>query len=239
MTDDRSPLISTGPVGSLPRRYPHHTLRRLCTVILGASLATLLAVFLLLLAFEDPAPAATDRLPGNATAHAAALRTYVRAIEASLPAPVSVSVSESAPVSVSLTTTRSEPGGDDVEALVASLARLSASVEALEAAAARLDTKAETLASQTRRGVPWWNPFVRRRLRRDIRAARVKYDDLERAFANPGGSSSKHVVSASGPGGGQTDGNPPPSPLRALFFSVFGSRLVRCVIRIATNSGYT
>ena len=55
MTDERSPLLTTVPVSSTPpRRYPHQTLRRLCTAALAASLCALLAVFLVLLVFDIP-----------------------------------------------------------------------------------------------------------------------------------------------------------------------------------------
>lgn len=51
MPGETTPLITTVQVGTVPRRYPHHTLRRFCSVALGSSLVALLVTFLWTVAF--------------------------------------------------------------------------------------------------------------------------------------------------------------------------------------------
>ena len=73
MADEHTPLVSTVQVGSVPRRYPHQTVRRFCTVALTLSLIALLVVFLVLLVF-GPVP------PENATEYATTLRSRTRTV---------------------------------------------------------------------------------------------------------------------------------------------------------------
>ncbi|KAI1368259.1 hypothetical protein F5Y08DRAFT_296108 [Xylaria arbuscula] len=47
MASERTPLITTVPVATPRRRYPHQTLRRFCTIALGSSLLALLITFLI------------------------------------------------------------------------------------------------------------------------------------------------------------------------------------------------
>lgn len=51
MSSETTPLITTVRVGSVPRRYPHQTFRRFCSVALGSSLVALLVTFLWTVAF--------------------------------------------------------------------------------------------------------------------------------------------------------------------------------------------
>ncbi|KAK6820855.1 hypothetical protein PG987_015255 [Apiospora arundinis] len=64
---ERTPLISSVIIGSSHHRYPHNTLRRFCTVILGASLIGLFTTFLFTVVFapheDDGAPPHTR--PGH------------------------------------------------------------------------------------------------------------------------------------------------------------------------------
>jgi N-acetylated-alpha-linked acidic dipeptidase len=46
MSNERTPLLTTVTVGSVPRRYPHQTLRRFCTIALGSTLVALFITFL-------------------------------------------------------------------------------------------------------------------------------------------------------------------------------------------------
>ncbi|ETS81812.1 hypothetical protein PFICI_06814 [Pestalotiopsis fici W106-1] len=52
MPSERTPLITTVKVGEVPRRYPHQTVRRFCSVALGSSLVALLLVFLWTFSFD-------------------------------------------------------------------------------------------------------------------------------------------------------------------------------------------
>ena len=89
MADEHTPLVSTVQVGSVPRRYPHQTVRRFCTVALTLSLIALLVVFLVLLVFgpvpigghhdhdhKHPLPVP----PENATEYATTLRSRTRTV---------------------------------------------------------------------------------------------------------------------------------------------------------------
>ncbi|KAK8061425.1 PA domain-containing protein [Apiospora phragmitis] len=65
---ERTPLITTVTIGSVPRRYPHNTLRRFCTIILGASLVGLFATFLFTVVFaphDEPPSHPTPHPPGH------------------------------------------------------------------------------------------------------------------------------------------------------------------------------
>ncbi|KAK8043696.1 PA domain-containing protein [Apiospora rasikravindrae] len=57
-SSERTPLIASVTIGSVPRRYPHNTLRRFCTIVLGASLIGLFTTFLFTVVFapHDEAP---------------------------------------------------------------------------------------------------------------------------------------------------------------------------------------
>lgn len=57
MADERTPLITTVTVGTVPRRYPHQTLRRFCTIALASLLIALFITFVATVAF---APHAED-----------------------------------------------------------------------------------------------------------------------------------------------------------------------------------
>lgn len=46
MSTERTPLITNVTVGSVPRRYPHQTLRRFCSIALGSTLVALFITFL-------------------------------------------------------------------------------------------------------------------------------------------------------------------------------------------------
>ncbi|KAK9777409.1 hypothetical protein SCAR479_05802 [Seiridium cardinale] len=52
MPSETTPLITTVKVGTVPRRYPHQTVRRFCTIALGSSLVALLVTFLWTVAFS-------------------------------------------------------------------------------------------------------------------------------------------------------------------------------------------
>ncbi|KAM0808156.1 hypothetical protein AB5N19_08498 [Seiridium cardinale] len=52
MSSETTPLITTVKVGTVPRRYPHQTVRRFCTIALGSSLVALLVTFLWTVAFS-------------------------------------------------------------------------------------------------------------------------------------------------------------------------------------------
>ncbi|KAH8682513.1 hypothetical protein BX600DRAFT_375449 [Xylariales sp. PMI_506] len=54
MPSETTPLLATVTVGTVPRRYPHQTLRRFCTVALSSALFVVLAVFLYVTAFDPP-----------------------------------------------------------------------------------------------------------------------------------------------------------------------------------------
>ncbi|KAI1384016.1 Zn-dependent exopeptidase [Hypoxylon trugodes] len=51
MASETTPLITTVTVGTVPRRYPHQTLRRFCTIALGSSLIALFITFLVSVVF--------------------------------------------------------------------------------------------------------------------------------------------------------------------------------------------
>ncbi|GAW21219.1 hypothetical protein ANO14919_107370 [Xylariales sp. No.14919] len=54
MANERTPLFTTVAVGTPRPRYPHHTLRRFCTVALGSSLVALLITFLVSVVYTPP-----------------------------------------------------------------------------------------------------------------------------------------------------------------------------------------
>ncbi|OTB00725.1 hypothetical protein M426DRAFT_75638 [Hypoxylon sp. CI-4A] len=56
MANESTPLITTVTVGSVPRRYPHQTLRRFCTIALGSSLVALFITFLVSVVFAPSHP---------------------------------------------------------------------------------------------------------------------------------------------------------------------------------------
>lgn len=56
MADERTPLFVTVRTAPPRHRYPHHTLRRFCTIALTSSLLALFAVFLLTFAFFSLPP---------------------------------------------------------------------------------------------------------------------------------------------------------------------------------------
>lgn len=61
---ERTPLIQTVPVAPPRHRYPHHTLRRFCTVVLGVIPLLVIAVVLYSLALPDSQDG--DGIPPNA-----------------------------------------------------------------------------------------------------------------------------------------------------------------------------
>lgn len=54
MADERTPLVATVRTAPPRQRYPHHTLRRFCTVALTCSLLALFTVFLFTFGFSEP-----------------------------------------------------------------------------------------------------------------------------------------------------------------------------------------
>lgn len=54
MPDERTPLIATVRTAPPRHRYPHHTLRRFCTIALTCSLLALFAVFFSTFGFSLP-----------------------------------------------------------------------------------------------------------------------------------------------------------------------------------------
>lgn len=54
MADERTPLITTVVTAPPRQRYPHHVLRRFCTIALSCSLIALFATFLFDFGFSDP-----------------------------------------------------------------------------------------------------------------------------------------------------------------------------------------
>ena len=67
-SSERTPLIASVTIGSAPRRYPHNTLRRFCTIVLGASLIGLFTTFLFTVVFaphEDDATSPHPHPPGH------------------------------------------------------------------------------------------------------------------------------------------------------------------------------
>lgn len=51
---ETTPLLTTVKVGTVPRRYPHQTFRRFCSIALGSSLVALLVTFFWTVAFTEP-----------------------------------------------------------------------------------------------------------------------------------------------------------------------------------------
>ncbi|KAI2625955.1 Zn-dependent exopeptidase [Hypomontagnella submonticulosa] len=64
MANETTPLITTVTVGEVRRRYPHQTLRRLCTLALSCSLIALFITFLVTVVFAPPHPT-PHRWPGH------------------------------------------------------------------------------------------------------------------------------------------------------------------------------
>ncbi|KAK8075107.1 PA domain-containing protein [Apiospora hydei] len=67
-SSERTPLIASVTIGSVPRRYPHNTLRRFCTIILGASLIGLFTTFLFTVVFaphDEAPPHSSPHPPGH------------------------------------------------------------------------------------------------------------------------------------------------------------------------------
>ncbi|RYP65447.1 hypothetical protein DL771_008319 [Monosporascus sp. 5C6A] len=56
MADESTPLITTVRVGTVPRRYPHQTLRRFCTVAATSSLIAILVTILVDVVFDPVVP---------------------------------------------------------------------------------------------------------------------------------------------------------------------------------------
>ncbi|KAI1186982.1 hypothetical protein F5B17DRAFT_401513 [Nemania serpens] len=54
MANERTPLITTVVVGTPRQRYPHHNLRRLCTIALSSSLVALMITFLVVVVYAPP-----------------------------------------------------------------------------------------------------------------------------------------------------------------------------------------
>lgn len=54
MADERTPLVATVRTAPPRQRYPHHTLRRFCTIALTCSLLALFTVFLFTFGFSAP-----------------------------------------------------------------------------------------------------------------------------------------------------------------------------------------
>ncbi|KAI0126650.1 PA domain-containing protein [Xylariales sp. AK1849] len=54
MASETTPLITTVTVGSTPRRYPHNTLRRFCSIALGSSIIALFVTFLYTVVLSPP-----------------------------------------------------------------------------------------------------------------------------------------------------------------------------------------
>lgn len=64
MPGERTPLLTTVRVASPPPRYPHHTVRRFCTIALGSSLIAIFLTFLWTEVFSPPADSHVD-FPGS------------------------------------------------------------------------------------------------------------------------------------------------------------------------------
>ncbi|KAI1163195.1 hypothetical protein F5B18DRAFT_651919 [Nemania serpens] len=54
MANERTPLITTVVVGTPRQRYPHHNLRRFCSIALSSSLVALVITFLVFAAYAPP-----------------------------------------------------------------------------------------------------------------------------------------------------------------------------------------